>query len=216
MRCASAESERRACQSCAHRSSAPSLHARHSTVKPAQKLLLSCSFGHAALPPRIPKQFLRISYLLTSSLFSIWLVCEYHYTRAECLRLNKFECLLLALTMKKPLPVSYYNGEDHETVFINEILLHERVNELNAPKDQYVLTRLLFQSGNFLSNIVLDKGGIPLSFLQRCGWNILGHPVYSFAIGTSSTRPGGCKSLIGDAPQKECIAGKKLIKFICL
>src|SRR5205823_9200421 len=86
-------------------------------------------------------------YLLTSSLFSIWLVCEYHYTRAECLRLNKFECLLLALTMKKPLPVSYYNGEDHETVFINEILLHERVNELNATKDQDVLTRLLFQSG---------------------------------------------------------------------
>src|SRR5438046_10369130 len=85
--------------------------------------------------------------LLTSSLFSIWLVCEYHYTRAECLRLNKFECLLLALTMKKPLPVSYYNGEDHETVFINEILLHERVNELNAPKDQDVLTSILFQSG---------------------------------------------------------------------
>src|SRR2546430_12479303 len=42
MRCASAESERRACQSCAQRSSAPSLHARHSTIKPAQKLLLSC------------------------------------------------------------------------------------------------------------------------------------------------------------------------------
>ena len=80
----------------------------------------------------------------------MWLVCEYHYTRAECLRLNKFEFLLLALTMKKPLPVSYDNGEDHETVFINEILLHERVNELNATKDQYVLTRLLFQSGNFL------------------------------------------------------------------
>ena len=58
------------------------------------------------------------SYLLTYSLFSMWLVCEYHYTRAECLRLNKFEFLLLALTMKKPLPVSYYNGEDHETVFI--------------------------------------------------------------------------------------------------
>src|SRR5947208_12849559 len=159
---------------------------------------------------------LRISYLLTYSLFSIWLVCEYHYTRAECLRLNKFEFLLLALTMKKPLPVSYYNGEDHETVFINEILLHERVNELNATKDQDVLTRLLFQSGNFLSNIVLDKGGIPLSFLQSCGWNILGHPVYSFAICTSSTRPGGCKSLIGYASQKECIAGKKLIKFIFL
>ncbi len=115
----------------------------------------------------------------------MWLVCEYHDTRAECVRLNQFEFLLLALTMKKPLPVSYDNGEDHETVFINEILLHERVNELNAPKDQYVLTRLLFQSGNFLSNIVLDEGGIPLSFLQRCGWNILGHTVYSFAICTS-------------------------------
>src|SRR6266702_3498307 len=164
----------------------------------------------------IPQYDLRISYLLTYYLFSIWLVCEYHYTRAECLRLNKFEFLLLALTMKKPLPVSYYNGEDHETVFINEILLHERVNELNATKDQYVLTRLLFQSGNFLYNIVLDKGGIPLSFLQSCGWNILGHPVYSFDICTSSTRPGGCKSLIGYAPQKECIAGKKLIKFIFL
>src|SRR6202049_123933 len=129
MRCASAESERRACQSCAQRSSAPSLHARHSTVKPAQKLTSPILlFGHAALPPRIPKQFLRISYLLTSSLFSMWLVCEYHDTRAECVRLNKFEFLLLALTMKKPLPVSYYNGEDHETVFINEILLHERVD----------------------------------------------------------------------------------------
>jgi len=81
-----------------------------------------------------PQYDLRISYLLTSYLFSIWLVCEYHYTRAECLRLNQFEFLLLALIMKKPLPVSYYNGEDHETVFINEILLHERVNELNAPK----------------------------------------------------------------------------------
>src|SRR2546423_15349162 len=105
--------------------------------------------GQEAFNPGISPQYdLRISYLLTSYLFSIWLVCEYHYTRAECLRLNKFEFLLLALTMKKPLPVSYYNGEDHETVFINEILLHERVNELNATKDQYVLTRLLFQSGN--------------------------------------------------------------------
>src|SRR5690349_20026928 len=121
MRCASAESSRRACQSRVQRSSAPSLHARHSPIKPAQKLLLSCSFGHAALPPRIPKQLLRISYLLTYYLFSIWLVCEYHYTRAECLRLNKFEFLLLALPMKKPFPVSYYYGEDHETVFINEI-----------------------------------------------------------------------------------------------
>jgi hypothetical protein len=82
-------------------------------------------------------EFSTISHFLhLSDLFSIWLVCEYHYTRAECLRLNKFEFLLLALTMKKPLPVSYYNGEDHETVFINEILLHERVNELNATKDQ--------------------------------------------------------------------------------
>jgi len=33
------------------------------TVKPAQKLLLSCSFGHAALPPRIPKQFLSLDHL---------------------------------------------------------------------------------------------------------------------------------------------------------
>src|SRR5215470_14982410 len=152
-----------------------------------------------------PRRLKRLAnHTLTSYLFSIWLVCEYHYTRAECLRLNKFECLLLALTMKKPLPVSYDNGEDHETVFINEILLHERVNELNAPKDQDILTRLLFQSGHFLSNIVLDKDGIPLSFLQRCGWNILGHPVYSFAICTSNTRPSGCKVLIGDASQKEC------------
>ncbi len=118
--------------------------------------------------------------------------------------------------MKKPLPVSYYNGEDHETVFINEILLHERVNELNATKDQYVLTRLLFQSSNFLYNIVLDKGGIPLSFLQSCGWNILGQSVYSLTICTSSTRPCCCKALIGYAPQKECIAGKKLIEFIFL
>src|SRR6266567_8324135 len=37
------------------RSSAPSLHARHSTVLQSKKLLLSCSFGHAELPPRIPK-----------------------------------------------------------------------------------------------------------------------------------------------------------------
>src|SRR5260370_9782834 len=156
------------------------------------------------------------SFLLTYYLFSIWLVCEYHYTRAECLRLNKFEFLLLALTMKKPLPVSYYNGEDHETVFINEILLHERVNELNATKDQYILTWFLFQSGNFLYNIVLDKGGIPLSFLQSCGWNILGHSVYSLTICTSNTRPSCCKVLIGYAPQKECITGKKLIEFIFL
>src|SRR5260370_16721829 len=120
--------------------------------------------------------------------------------------------------MKKPLPVSYDNGEDHETVFINEILLHERVNELNAPKDQDVLTRLLFQSGNFLSNIVLDEGGIPLSFLQRCGWNILGHTVYSFAIctSTSNTTPPGCKFLIGYPPQKQCTPGKTLIDLIFL
>src|SRR5437763_8093084 len=91
----------------------------------------------------IPQYDLRISYLLTSSLFSIWLVCEYHYTRAECLRLNKFECLLLALTMKRPLPGSYDNGEDQETVFINEILLHKRGNEPNAAKVQYVLTNTL-------------------------------------------------------------------------
>src|SRR5690242_20139509 len=90
------------------------------------------AFSMERLPQRVPKRVphripiftpqynLRISYPLTYSLFSIWLVCEYHYTRAECLRLNKFEFLLLALSMKKPLPVSYYNGEDHETVFINE------------------------------------------------------------------------------------------------
>src|SRR2546430_13896676 len=59
------------------------------------------AFGHAALPPRIPKQFLRISYLLTSYLFSMWLVCQYPYTRAACLRLDKFEFLLLALSLKK-------------------------------------------------------------------------------------------------------------------
>src|SRR5690349_17976599 len=155
---------------------------------------------------RFPQQKndLRISYLLTSSFFSIWLVCEYHDTRAECVRLKQFEFLLLALSMKKPLPVSYYNGKDHETVFINKILLHERVNELNAPKDQDVLTRLLFQSGHFLSDMVLDKGGIPLNFLQRGGWNILGQSVHSFAICTGSTRPGSCKFLIGFAPQQEC------------
>src|SRR5258708_16839625 len=56
----------------------------HQTCAKTSPILL---FGHAALPPRIPKQFLRISYLLTSSLFSFLLVCAYHYTRSECLRL---------------------------------------------------------------------------------------------------------------------------------
>ncbi len=69
---------------------------------------------------------------------------------------------------------------------------------------------------NFLYNIVLDESGIPLSLLQSCGWNILGHTVYSLTICTSNTRPSGCKVLIGSAPQKECITGKKLIEFIFL
>ena len=60
MRCASAESSRRACQSCAQRSSAPSLHARHSIIFQSTRLLRSCSFGHAELPLRIPKHGLRV------------------------------------------------------------------------------------------------------------------------------------------------------------
>src|SRR5215831_13901767 len=58
------------------------------------------------------------------------------------------------------------DGEDRKVELIDEVVLDQRAIELAGPVLHDVLARLLFQLGDFLSNITFDEPGIPRGLPQ--------------------------------------------------
>src|SRR5258707_3525145 len=57
---------------------------------------------------------------------------------------------------KKTLPLTQHNWVDQKAIFINEIMLCQRLHKNTTPSNQDSLTRLLLQLGNLFCNGTVD------------------------------------------------------------
>lgn len=62
------------------------------------------------------------------------------------------------------MPMSTWEGSSYlprrgqsSPIFIDEVMLHQHMYKIATPKDQNVLTELLFQLGYFFCNILFDQ-----------------------------------------------------------
>jgi hypothetical protein len=59
----------------------------------------------------------------------------------------------VALVSEETFPAPQNDREDHESVLIDEVMLHQRVDEVGTAVDQDVPTVLLLQLGDLLSEV---------------------------------------------------------------
>jgi hypothetical protein len=69
---------------------------------------------------------------------------------------------------EKALSAAQNDGEDHESVFVDEVMLHQCLNEVTAAVDEDVASRLLLQLGDLLRDVAADECGVvPLRLSER-------------------------------------------------
>ncbi len=104
---------------------------------------------------------------------------------------------------------------DHEPVLIDEVVLHQRVDQLATAEHQQVLTVLLLEPGNCFCDMVLDQAGIPRHLREGRGNHVLGQAVHALAIlsGILHGWPGFGKALIGHSPQQKPVGSPEFIEF---
>ena len=79
---------------------------------------------------------------LTTGLFSVRLVGKGNDTRTERLYLYKFQGRIAPIS-KETLPFPQNNRIEQEIIFIDEVMLNERLHKSATTKEQDVLTGLL-------------------------------------------------------------------------
>ena len=62
--------------------------------------------------------------------------------------------------MKEPLALAKDQRTDYEHILIDEVMVHERVNQFATTQNRYGLTKLLLKLGYFSGDIALDQLGI--------------------------------------------------------
>ena len=69
--------------------------------------------------------------------------------------------LLLAILWEQTFPVAQDHRKDHQAIFVDEVPLVQRVDQLSTAEHQDILTALLLQSGECIRQVALEKGSIP-------------------------------------------------------
>ncbi len=85
------------------------------------------------------------------------LVGEIENARAEGLRVDELQRLLIAPFLKQTLSAPHDDGMNHEPELVEEVVLKQRPDEGAAAEDRDVLARLPLQLGDLLRDVVLDQ-----------------------------------------------------------
>ena len=120
------------------------------------------------------------------------LVGEIENARAEGLRVDQLQRLLISPVVKQTLSAPHDDGMNHEAKFVEEVLFKQRPDQGRAAGYRDVLARLLFEPGDLLGNVVPYQGGVlPLEGLLE-----FHHYLLHVRI---KMRLGGCAALRQDA-----------------
>src|SRR6266446_9691579 len=65
-----------------------------------------------------------------------------------------------ACVLKEPLALAQNQRTDNEQILIDEVLMHERADQVTTAQDRYGLVKLLLEPGHLFGDIVLDQPGI--------------------------------------------------------
>src|SRR5215213_1638265 len=108
------------------------------------------------------------------------LVAEIENARAESLRVNKLQRLLIAPVLKQSLSAPHDYGMEHEPKFVEEVLFKQRPNQGRAAGYRDVLARLLLEPGDLLGDVVTYQGRVlPLQgLLEGRRDHVLPHAVH--------------------------------------
>src|SRR5215217_7970769 len=87
------------------------------------------------------------------------LVCEHHGAGIERPCSHELHGSSVALT-EEALPATYDDGEDHQPIFVYEVLGHQALYQLTAPEDQDVFAFLLLAPCDLFCEIALDQAGV--------------------------------------------------------
>src|SRR5215207_176391 len=88
------------------------------------------------------------------------LVGEIENARAEGLRVDELQCLLIAPVLKQTLSAPHDYGMDHEAELIEEAVSQQRPDQGRAAGYRDVLARLLLEPRDLLCDIVPDQGRV--------------------------------------------------------
>src|SRR3712207_6677897 len=97
------------------------------------------------------------------------LVGEIENARAERLRVNELQRLLIAPVLKQTLSAPHDDGVDHEPKFVEEVVFKQRPDQGRTAGYRDVLARLLLEPGDLLGDILAPYQGrvLPLEgFLE--------------------------------------------------
>jgi hypothetical protein len=107
--------------------------------------------------------------------------------------------------LKEPLSASQHDWVDHQSEFVDQIVLHLRTHQRATAGNQNVPTRLLLQLPHLRRDIPLDQARIaPLDLCQgrRNEFGEAVHPVGK-ALFIGHRWPGRSEALIGHAPKQK-------------
>src|SRR6266540_669406 len=136
--------------------------------------------------------------------------------RADRLRLHQAQGGRLASLLEQALPTAQDDGEDHQPVLVDQVVLHQRADELGAAGHQDVAAVPLLEPGDLVDDVVPDHGRVvPLGLVQRGRHDVLGHAVHLLAelAGVGHGRPGGGEPLVGHASQEEGVGRQRLVEL---
>src|SRR5215203_3811869 len=88
------------------------------------------------------------------------LVAEIENARAEDLRVDKLQRLLIAPVFKQTLSAPHHDGMDHEPKFVEEVLFKQRPDQGRAAGYRDILARLLLEPGDLLGDVVPYQGRV--------------------------------------------------------
>src|SRR5215217_8838520 len=88
------------------------------------------------------------------------LVGEIDNARAEGLRVEELQRLLIAPVLKQTLSAPHDYGMDHEPKLVEEVVLKQRPDQGRAAGYRDILARLLLEPGDLLGDVVPDQGRV--------------------------------------------------------
>src|SRR5215217_6152325 len=85
------------------------------------------------------------------------LVGEIENARAEGLRVDQLQRLLISPVLKQTLSAPHDDGMNHEAKFVEEVLFKQRPDQGRAASNRDVLTWLPLELGDLFRDVSLDK-----------------------------------------------------------
>ena len=115
---------------------------------------------------------------------------------------------------KQPLSAAKHGRIHHQSEFIDEIVLDQRVHQRRAAVDQYVAIAAGLQFPHLLGDIAAPDGGVaPGCVGQRARGHIFRHAVDTVgkARFVLHRRPDGGEGVVGDAAEQDGVAGEQFV-----